>query len=66
MSEKEKLLYKAYLKKVVCVDIYGKTHNGEVDMLCQSSDEEDGIPGIGISDGVFLKLNEIESLDIVE
>ena len=65
MSDKEKLLYEAYMKKVRCLDTYGIEHEGVVDMLSQSSDEEDGIPGIGISDGIFLKLYEIESIEII-
>lgn len=59
-------MHKAYMKKIRCVEKDGTIHKGVEDMLCQRADEDDGVPGIGISDGTFLKENEIESIEILD
>ena len=66
MENLYKKMRKAYMKEIRCVEKDGTIHKGIEDLFSSRSDEEDGISGIGISDGVFLKENEIESIEILD
>lgn len=65
-SELERDMYQSQGKNIILIDKWGKTHKVKNELYTSSSDNENGLPSIALSDGVWIYINQIESIKIID
>ena len=65
-SELERDMYQSQGKNIILIDKWGKTHRVKNHLYTPSADNENGLPSVALSDGLWLYINQIVSIEILD